>query len=139
MRRCAVAGSCSGTASARMLPPLRRSPSANPRQRSSSPLLPDSWLTHSARLTPSRPIRRPASTPARYSGWPTCASTPSFLNWSLPELIVTTGIPARTAARIDGASACASGSETTMPSGRSATASSMKRFMRSIEKLSGAR
>ena len=101
--------------------------------------MPFSWLTHSARLTPARPIRRPACRPASYSSWPTWASTPSFLNSSLPELIVTTGMPALTAALIDGANAVASGSETIMPSGRSATASSMKRRMRSIENESGER
>ena len=61
------------------------------------------------------------------------------MNLSLPELIVTTGMPALTAARIDGASPFASGSEMTRPSGRSATASSMKRRMRGIENESGAR
>ena len=87
--------------------------------------MPFSWLTHSACLTPALPILRPASTPASYSSWPTWASTPSFLNASLPELIVITGMPALTAALIDGESALASGSEMTMPSGWSATASSM--------------
>ena len=74
-----------------------------------------------------------------YSGWPTWASTPSFWYWSLPELIVTTGMPAFTAARMDGASASTSGSETTIPSGLSTVASSMYRRIRSIENESGAR
>ncbi len=43
---------------------------------------------------------------------------------SLPELIETTGIPASTAARI-GASSSGLGIETTRPSGREATASSI--------------
>ena len=49
---------------------------------------------------------------------------------SLPELIETTGMPARTARRIAGARP-GSGIETTSPSGRVATAWSIMAFMRS--------
>ena len=49
IRRWATRASCSGTGSERERPPLRARPSENPRQRWSSPALPFSWLTHSAR------------------------------------------------------------------------------------------
>ena len=76
------------------VPPTSRIARARPAQRSSSPVLPTCWLMQIARRTPASASRRPASSPARSSSWPTCASTPSDLKTSLPELIETTGMPA---------------------------------------------
>jgi hypothetical protein len=95
-------------------------------------MLPTCWFTHNARRTPARARRRPAASPARSSGWPTWASTPSDRNASLPELIEITGIPAFTACRIAGESP-GSGNETTSPSGAEATASSTSSIMRGSE------
>ena len=123
------ARSCTLTGSILAVPPARRSARAKPRQRSASPALPTSWLTHSPRRTPARASRRPAPSPARYSGCPTWASAPSARERSLPELIETTGMPARIARRI-GPATPALGIDTTSPSGRVATASAIRASMR---------
>ena len=117
-------------------PPASRIAFASPAQRALTPLLSDSWLRHSARRTPAAASRRPASSPARLSIWPTCASTPSSLKTSLPELIETTGMPAFTARRMAGASP-SDGIETTSPSGLVATAWSISALIRSTLKTSG--
>ena len=75
-------------------------PSMKPLQRRSSPTLPSSWLMQSALLPPSLRIVSPATRPASYSLCPTCRSAPSERQTSKPELMVMTGMPASTAARI---------------------------------------
>ena len=87
--------------------------------------MPDSWLTHSARRTPARGHPLAALDARLVLRLADVREHAERLNSSLPELIVITGMPASTAASIDGASAVASGSETTSPSGWSATAWSM--------------
>ena len=76
----------------------------------------------SAFVPPSFRIVSPATRPASYSLCPTCSSAPSERLTSKPELIVMTGIPASTAARIGAATASAFGIETISPSGPSFTA-----------------
>ena len=125
---CGAAGDWSSTRTTRDRPPTARIARASPRQRASSPWFGICRFTHNARRTPARASRCPALKPAGPSGWPTCASTPSLAYTSLPELMVTVGIPALTARRIAGASP-GSGSETTSPSGLAAIAWSMSATM----------
>src|SRR6266545_2860457 len=89
-------------------------------------------------FTPSSANRWPAMSPASNSVCPTCTSTPSFANTSLPEFIEITGIPAATAALIEGPSASASGMLTTRPSGSEATAASISWLMATMSNVSGA-
>src|SRR3954465_10310345 len=86
-----VSGASSTTPSTRASPPASCIARASPAQRASRPVLPTCWLTHSACLTPAAARRRPASSPARSSSWPTWASTPSCLESCEPELMLTTG------------------------------------------------
>ena len=102
--------------------PVAASAAAKPWQRCSRAKLPASWMTHSAWRTWRALMRRPAVYPASYSSSPTCNSVPSLRNALLPELIDMTGIPARSAARIAGASALGFGSDTTRPAGLVAVA-----------------
>ena len=84
-------------------------PSMKPLQRRSSATLPSSWFRQSALVPPSLRIASPATRPASYSPCPTCRSAPSDCPTSKPELIVMTGMPASTAARIGPATASAFG------------------------------
>ena len=77
-------------------------------------------------------MRRPAAYPAVYSSSPTCSSVPTRANALLPELIEITGIPARSAAWIDGASAAGFGSETTRPVGFDAVAARISSRIRAM-------
>ena len=74
--------------------------------------------------------------PDRVGGFTPIPASPR--NLSLPELIVMTGMPARSAERIPGPSTVASGSETTMPSGCRLTASSSIFRIRLMSYVSGA-
>src|SRR6266508_2701309 len=113
-------------------------PFSKPWQRRSSATFPTSWLMQMAFFTPSSANRWPAMSPASNSVCPTCTSTPSFANTSLPEFIEITGIPAATAALIEGPSASASGMLTTRPSGSEATAASISWLMATMSNVSGA-
>jgi hypothetical protein len=91
-----------------------------------------------ALVTPASFIFSPASCPATSSVCPMCASTPRDLKVSLPELIEITGMPAATAALIDGPSASASGMLTIRPSGFEATAASIRWLMATMSNVGGA-
>ena len=93
---------------------------------------------HRALVTPASAIRCPAMSPASNSVWPTCTSTPRSANTSEPEFIEITGMPAATAASIEGPSASASGSDTTSPSGSEATAASMIDAISTMSNVPGA-
>ena len=132
---CEPVGSARSTGITSTLPPR---PSAKPLQRSSSAVLPTSWFTQIAVVTPSAAILWPAMRPAANSVWPTWTSTPRFAKSSEPEFIEITGMPAATAASIDGPSASASGIVTTMPSGCEATAASMIWLISTMSNVPGA-
>ena len=101
--------------------------------------MPTSWLTQIPVLPPISASLTPAALPASNSAWPTCSSTPRSSATSPPEFIEITGMPAATARWIEGASASASGMETTSPSGSWLTAASISWPMATMSKVSGAR
>lgn len=100
-------------------------PWAKPWQRCSRPMLPASWITHSALVTPAAAICCPAPCPAMPSSCPTWASAPNSVERSCPELMVITGMSAATAASMELRSASGFAMETTIPSTCSLIAASM--------------
>ncbi len=67
-----------------------------------------------------------------------CPRKPSRSHAASPELTESAGIPAATAALMDGASASGSGTEIASALGRLATAASMSWLIRTMSKLLGA-
>ena len=82
-------------------------------------------MTQSIFFLPASLNRSPAACPAIFSSWPTWAIAPNSVLRVAPELIVTTGMPASTAASTDALSASGFAIDTTSPVLPCATALSM--------------
>ncbi len=94
-------------------------------QRSSRPTLPASWITQSAFFRPASPRRLPTASPATVSLWPMWVRAPNSADRSIPELMVTTGMPAATAFSTLSFTPSGFAIEPTIPSTSCATALSM--------------
>ena len=79
-------------------------------------MLPASWMTQSAFLTPAAFILLAGALAGDGLVLADVASAPNSLDLAAPELIVMTGMPAATAFSIDALSASGLAIETTMPS-----------------------
>ena len=87
--------------------------------------MPASWITHSTFFSPSSASFLPAAAPATVSLWPMWVIAPNSWDFSMPELIVTTGIPAFTARSTLSLRPSGLAIETTIPSTFCATALSI--------------